>query len=119
MFGLKGRDTFNDPVSNAGKIIKSARKWWIKSFKYILAVLAIFVAGTLVYFWYSYLYENEVSQVETVEYVEAKKKEVILEKKKFDNANDLIDARGSKFNEGRQEYRDVFYEDKIDVESDV
>ncbi|MEN8252625.1 MAG: hypothetical protein ABFQ53_03535 [Patescibacteria group bacterium] len=109
MFGLKGRDTFNEPDTKISDVTKKAGKWWMKSFPYILMTLAIFSVFIIVYVWHAYISVKDVSEEEKTQYIEQKNSEISFKKEKFDELKSAILLREKTFKEPRVEYEDIFY----------
>lgn len=109
MFGIKGRDTFNNPLSDRAKFAASLKERWLKYFPYFLFLLIAIVVTFGGYVWYAYVYTKELSEEETTIYINQKKQEVIFREKKFNELKDQIIQRAERFDEQRKEYNDIFY----------
>lgn len=111
MFGIKGRDTFNNPMSDRARFVAMIKKKWLRYFPYLLFLLIAIVVAYGGYVWYVYVYTKELSEEESAIYVNQKKQEVIFREKKFNEIKDKINVRAEDFNAQQQDYIDIFYQE--------
>jgi cbb3-type cytochrome oxidase subunit 3 len=116
MFGIKGRDTFNKPLSNRAQIAQMVKEKWLKYFPYLLIFAIVSIIIFLGYVWYMYVYTKELSVDEKATYINEKKQEVVFRQKKFDEIRDMINMRNENLNAQRVEYRDPFYPSVVQSE---
>lgn len=109
MFGIRGRDTFNKPLSNRAHLAKIIKEKWLRYFPFLLVFLALSVTVFSGYVWYVYVHTKELSKEEESTYVNQKRQEVIFRKKKFDQVKQQILNRKELFHTERSEYDDIFY----------
>ncbi len=109
MFGIKGRDTFNKPVSDFGQIMRKMYAWWVKIFPYVLLVLFLCIIIILGRVWHKYLHTRGATEEEKQQYILKKKKETTFKKKQFEELQSAINLREENFNAERKEYHDIFY----------
>lgn len=115
MFGIKGRDTFNRPISTRAQIMLMIKKKWVRYFPFFLIFLIFSVIIFIAYVWYVYVYTKELTPEEETIYINEKKQEVIFRQKKFDELKDDILLRKERFDAQRQEYNDIFYQTKTNT----
>jgi hypothetical protein len=116
MFGIRGRDTFNKPMSDTGDVMKKMREWGAKAFPYAMVVLVIIIGGVIGYVWYVSMNTKDVSGEEKKQYIDKKNKETIFKKEKFDELKSMILLRQERFDESRGQYSDIFYDAEIQQE---
>lgn len=109
MFGIKGRDTFNKPLSDRAQIATELKKKWLKYFPYFLMFVIFSAVVFIGYAWYVYVYTKELTPDEKVIYINQKKQEVIFREKKFDEIKEVIIERQKRFQAPQNSYNDIFY----------
>ena len=109
MFGIKGRDTFNRPLSNRAQIVRVLKEKWLKYFPYILGFLMICSVSFSGYVWYVYVHTKELSASEETAYITEKKQEVTFRQNKFDDIKDEIIMREERYDAERADHNDIFY----------
>lgn len=109
MFGIKGRDTFNNPESGLEHAVSIVRQRWTRYFPILLGIIFLFLMALIVRMWYTYLYTKELTGEEKMQYVNQKKSEVVFRKEKFDQIKESVIKRAERFSAERTQYKDIFY----------